>query len=132
MNNKQQINIQNRIIFGVIAVLALIRLIFIVKTGIYTQGMQNDVGTLDASRNGHLGYIYYLAYGGDVIHNDAAVNYQFYHPPLFYILSAVIMGAVYGPTKNVELAFDVIQEFNLVIAFLVSVYCCWKDHSAPG
>ena len=45
MNNKQQINIQNRIIFGVIAVLALIRLIFIVKTGIYTQGMQNDVGT---------------------------------------------------------------------------------------
>lgn len=123
MNNKQQINIQNRIIFGVIAVLALIRLIFIVKTGIYTQGMQNDVGTLDASRNGHLGYIYYLAYGGDVIHNDAAVNYQFYHPPLHYMIAALWLRIVMLFGMSLKMAGESLQFLTLAysIASLIFV-----------
>ena len=79
-----------------------------------------DVSDWSTVTIGNLGYIQYL-YQFRCL-PDFYIG-QFYHPPLFYILSAVIMGAVYGPTKDVELAFDVIQEFNLVVAFLVSVYC---------
>ncbi len=79
-----------------------------------------DVSDWNNITIGNLGYIQYL-YQFRTLPNF--YDGQFYHPPLFYILSAAIMGIVYGPTKNVELAFDVIQEFNLVVAFFVTLYC---------
>ena len=79
-----------------------------------------DVSDWNNITLGNLGYIQYL-YQFKALPDF--FDGQFYHPPLFYILSSVIMGIVYGPTGNVELAFDVIQEFNLVISFLVSLYC---------
>ena len=70
---------------------------------------------------GNLGYVQFL-YRVRALPNF--FDGQFYHPPFFYILSALIMGIVYGPTNDISLAFEWIQEFNLIIAFLVSLYSC--------
>lgn len=78
-----------------------------------------DVSDWNCVTLGHLGYIQFLYQFKELPY---FFDGQFYHPPFFYILSAVIMAIVYGLTMNIDLAFEWIQQFNLIIAFGVSVY----------
>lgn len=75
--------------------------------------------------DGHLGYIQYI-YQHRHLTDFSPVEYrsQYYHPPLFYILSAIIM-AFFDPMKNNNLAasFEAIQLFNMVVASLIPVIC---------
>ena len=75
--------------------------------------------------DGHLGYIQYI-YQHRHLTDFSPVEYrsQYYHPPLFYILSAVIM-SVFDPMKNNNLtaSFEAIQFFNMIIASLIPVAC---------
>ena len=84
---KEEFQKQQRIIMGMLIFYALLRLIYICSTNYLN--MQNDVGRLDDSRYGHLGYIYYLANGGSIIYNQPDYYIQFYHPPLHHMVSAV-------------------------------------------
>lgn len=85
---KQTESRQKKIFFVLWFLIVGVRLFFVLYTPISMPGMQNDLGKLDNSRQGHLGYIYYLAKGGSLIYNGAASYYQFYHPPLHHLLCA--------------------------------------------
>ena len=75
--------------------------------------------------DGHLGYIQYI-YQYRQLTDFSPVEYpsQYYHPPLFYILSAVIM-SVFDPIKNNNLtaSFEAIQFFNMITASVIPVVC---------
>lgn len=75
--------------------------------------------------DGHLGYIQYI-YQYKHLTDFSPVEYpsQYYHPPLFYILSAVIM-SIFDPMKNNNLSasFEAIQFFNMVTASAIPVIC---------
>lgn len=73
--------------------------------------------------DGHLGYIQYTyQYKHLTDFSPAEYRSQYYHPPLFYIISAVIMG-IFDPMKNNNLStsFEAIQLFNMVIAAMIPV-----------
>ena len=73
--------------------------------------------------DGHLGYIQYMyQYKHLTDFSPAEYRSQYYHPPLFYILSAFIMG-MFDPMKNNNLssAFEAIQLFNMLIAAMIPV-----------
>ena len=75
--------------------------------------------------DGHLGYIQYI-YQYRQLTDFSPVEYpsQYYHPPLFYIMSAVIM-SVFDPIKNNNLtaSFEAIQFFNMLTASVIPVVC---------
>lgn len=59
----------------------------------------NDVGRADINHNGHAAYILHLFYGRLPDNN----TYQFYHPPLFHLLSSItlhIVGIIKGVVKG--------------------------------
>lgn len=107
----------------------ILRLSLLLKVG-YAFLMQFDISAHDLwdvsdwhnVTLGNLGYIQYLYQ-----YKELPIYYggQFYHPPFFYALSALVMDVVYGMTGNVELAFEIIQILNSVVAFLVS-YACYR------
>lgn len=73
--------------------------------------------------DGHLGYIQYTyQYKHLTDFSPAEYRSQYYHPPLFYIVSALIMG-IFDPMKNNNLtaSFEAIQLFNMVIAAMIPV-----------
>lgn len=67
----------------------LLRLFYI----ILTQGhyFQNDIGALQEGNIGHLGYVYYIWDNGKLPDVDPMISYQFYHPPLHYIIAAAFL-----------------------------------------
>ena len=54
--------------------------------------LQNDLGSLAEGDNGHMGYIYYLCTEGRLPDANPVGNYQFYHPPLHHVISALLIG----------------------------------------
>lgn len=100
----------------------LLRIVFIAFTGIQEPGMQNDVGMLDDSCNGHLGYIYYLAEGGDLLHNGAGIHYQFYHPPLHYLICALWLKCMTLLGLPLQTAGETMQFITLSYSVAVLVF----------
>lgn len=100
----------------------LLRVIYIAVTTITERGMQNDIGLLDDSCYGHLGYIYYLANGGDLIHNGAGIHYQFYHPPLHYIICAVFLKMLTLLGVPLQTAGECLQVLPLFYSVMVLVF----------
>lgn len=65
----------------------LLKLVYVLYTGIGTR--QHDVHSFTDSTNGHAGYIRYLYTYGHLPDFDPRQEFQFYHPPLHHILSAL-------------------------------------------
>ena len=65
----------------------LLKLVYVLYTGIGT--LQHDVHSFTDSTNGHAGYIRYLYTYGHLPDFDPRQEFQFYHPPLHHILSAL-------------------------------------------
>ena len=64
----------------------LVKLYYVLKTSIYVR--QHDVDVF-GGETGHCGYIEYILYNHKLPDFDVSTRWQFYHPPLHHILSAV-------------------------------------------
>ena len=97
----------------------VLRLAYVYYTDDYQR--QHDVGFFDEGNNYHAGYIMYLVKNHHLLPTDPRDRWQFYHPPLHHIISAVILSVVdifvddYRPY-----APDVLQ---LVAAVYSSLFC---------
>lgn len=60
---------------------------------VMTQGhvMQNDIGALRAEDDGHMGYVYQIFTSGMIPMKNPMIRNQLYHPPLHYIVSAILL-----------------------------------------
>ncbi len=67
----------------------LIKLFYVVLTQAHI--VQNDLEALDAKSFGHLGYVYQIYTTGRLPEVNPVGHYQFYQPPLHYIISALCM-----------------------------------------
>ena len=67
----------------------LLKLLYVLYTGVGNR--QHDVHSFTDSTNGHAGYIRYLMENGHLPDFDPREQFQFYHPPLHHILSALWM-----------------------------------------
>ena len=76
----------------------------------------HDLGEL--SGNGHLGYIQYLYLNKSLPDTCAG---QFYHPPLFHIIGAVVL-AVHHVTVDYTVAFESLQLINMLFAVIGVIY----------
>jgi len=81
-------------------------------------GAMSDWKTIE---NGHLGYIQYIYQYRHLPDFSPEGMFQFYHPPFFYIVSAIVMGITMISTSNVIFAFDVIQVFVTLIAIYTTM-----------
>ncbi len=68
----------------------LLRLFYVVL--VQSHILQNDLGSLTADDTGHMGYIYYLYREGHLPDVNPVGHYQFYHPPLHHVISALLIG----------------------------------------
>lgn len=119
---------QKHVWFILFFVCMFIRVCYIVKSGIDEPGMQNDLGMLNGKCHGHLGYIYYLANGGGLIHNGAAIYYQFYHPPLHYMICAIWLKIVMSVGVPIQVAGESLQIlsciYSIATLFFVDKIVC--------
>ena len=76
----------------------------------------HDLGELSGS--GHLGYIQYL-YLNKSLPNTCVG--QFYHPPLFHIIGAIVL-AVHHVTEDYTAAFESLQLINMIFAEIGVIY----------
>jgi len=67
----------------------LIRLFYIVLTQAHL--IQNDIEALAEECRGHLGYVYHIFTTWRLADLNPIGNYQFYHPPLHYLISALCL-----------------------------------------
>ncbi len=82
---------------------------------------RHDLGAISdwkTIENGHLGYIQYIYQYKHLPDFSPEGMFQFYHPPFFYIVSAIVMGSILLFNSDVIFAFDVIQVF----VTLISIY----------
>lgn len=75
-------------IYVVMIVSALFRLYYMIATSVYD--MQHDVGT-PYDNYGHLGYIAYLIQNHQLPNFDVREAFQFWHPPLHHLTSAIFL-----------------------------------------
>lgn len=113
---------QKNILFIIACLCVLVRVCFVTFSGILEPGMQNDMGSLNENCFGHLGYIYYLANGGDVIHNGADIHYQFYHPPLHYMISAFWLKLAMSFGASLLAAAESIQILTCIYSVLTLLF----------
>lgn len=85
---------------------------------IHDLGFISDWKTIE---NGHLGYIQYIYQYKHLPDFSPEGMVQFYHPPFFYIVSAILMGITMMFETNVIFAFDVIQVFVTLIAIYTTM-----------
>lgn len=108
------------IILGIIVCGLLLRAFYI----ILTQGhyFQNDIGALQEGNLGHLGYIYYIWDNGKLPDVDPMISYQFYHPPLHYMISAVFLKifTIFG--GNIAQGDEALQFLSLFYSGVLLVY----------
>lgn len=64
---------------------------------IMTQGhlVQNDLGSLSDDNWGNLGYVYQILTTGKLPVQNPMTHYQFYHPPLHYVIAALCARVYY-------------------------------------
>ena len=87
----------------------------------------HDLGDLSDWQSityGHLGYIQYLYQYHHLPDFSPEFMGQYYHPPLFYIVGAIILQLFYHGTDNLNLinAFEMLQYVNMVFSVLISVF----------
>ncbi len=120
--------LENKTSYIILAVGALVRLIYVLGSSIYER--QYDIGQIDLSAGapvsgGHLGYIQYLSYYHQLPDVDPTTVYQFHHPPLHHMLCALWIELMKLFSDN----YSVIEESIQIIPFaasLVTLYAAYK------
>ena len=85
----------------------------------------HDLGDLSDWQSityGHLGYIQYLYQYHHLPDFSPEFMGQYYHPPLFYIVGAIILQLFYHGTDNLVNAFEMLQYVNMAFSVLISVF----------
>ena len=111
------------ILWGILTAGILLRLVYVLATPVI-QTRQYDLGSAvpeEGIFTGHLGYIFYLFTNKGLPDFDPREVYQFFHPPLHHILSALWMGVVSLFTDNRNLWIEWLQ----ALPFLYSVLILW-------
>lgn len=86
----------------------------------------HDLGTvLDGSdfNPGHLGYIRYLYQHRGLPDFSPIGNEQFYHPPFFHIIGAVVLALFYNG-NNLVSCFELLQYLTTAFSCITVVYAC--------
>ena len=99
----------------------LLRLYYILSTPVI-QSRQYDLGSAvpeEGIFTGHLGYIFYLFTQKGLPDFDPREVYQFFHPPLHHILSALWMGLVSLFTDNRNVWIEWLQVLPFVYSVLI-------------
>ena len=107
-------------IFWIIGCGLLLRAFYI----ILTQGhyFQNDIGALQEGNLGHLGYIYYIWDNGKLPDVDPMISYQFYHPPLHYIIAAIFLKVFTVFGGDIAQGDEALQFLSLFYSGVLLVY----------
>lgn len=98
----------------------ILKMIYVAQVSYYYS--PHDLGwfSVDGSlfSYGHLSYMQYL-----FLHRSLPDTYvgQFYHPPLFHIIGAVLL-AVHHVTDNYSVAFESIQMINMLFSTVGVIY----------
>ncbi|MBU5429787.1 glycosyltransferase family 39 protein [Kineothrix sp. MSJ-39] len=71
---------------------------------------------------GHLGYIQYLYQYQHLPDFSPEFMGQYYHPPLFYIIGAIVLRLFFYPTGDLTYAFEMLQYVNMAFSVLISVF----------
>lgn len=90
-----------------------------------------DVSDWNTITAGTLGYIQYLFQYRQL---PDFFDGQFYHPPLYFIISALVFGPAYALTGDEIAAFDVVQIVNMIFAFVTTIviYKIFKELNIKG
>lgn len=114
----------------------LLRLYYILATPVI-QSRQYDLGSAvpeEGIFTGHLGYIFYLFTHKGLPDLDPREVYQFFHPPLHHIVSALWMGVVSLFTDNRDLWVEWLQVlpflYSVLILFVIRQIC--KEFKLQG
>lgn len=126
MKNKAESDFKERfkkesVSMGILLMGILLRLYYILATPVI-QSRQYDLGSVDAEQGiftGHLGYIFYLFTKKGLPDFDPREVYQFFHPPLHHILSALWMGVVSLFTDNRKVWIEWLQVLPLLYSVLI-------------
>ena len=98
----------------------LMRLVYIMSFTI--NKMQHDVGSIEKMK-GHVGYIAYFLENRHLPDFDPTKVYQFYHPPLHHIISAVWVRLQTFIGISSESAFENVQILTLFYSVCCMVIC---------
>lgn len=71
---------------------------------------------------GHFGYIGYIFNTGKLPSGSPIGIWCFYNPPLFYIISALIMKIVVAIKDSVDIGFEILQFFSFAYTVIFNIY----------
>ena len=89
-----------------------------------TQGhyFQNDIGSFEEDNLGHLGYIYYIFSNNSLPDVVPQMSYQFYHPPFYYMISALVSKIYILCGGQIELVDEALQYASVAYSGIVLIY----------
>ncbi len=120
--------------FILLSMAVLLYISYVLYTVCYVR--QTDSGTLE-SESGHIGYIRYMYNNWFVLSDENPLDHwQFYHPPLYYMISAACMRIVSGLGFGYEVALESCQMVSLFSGLCILITSCrlfkalgLKDHA---
>lgn len=111
---KSEKNDKNGRIIAVVTILAIaVRTFYVLYTG--AEQRQHDMGEFDTDLglNYHAEYIEYLLENHRLMNEDIRLHWQFYHPPLQHIISAVFIAAYRKLAPGLADNWDALQALSL-------------------
>lgn len=108
------------LLWMILALGVLMRVGYMLYTPAYVRG--HDLGDISVDSDGHAAYILHLLQGEFPTNN----SYQFYHPPLFHILSAIAVGCykmLSGYTDPVQL-LEAAKNVSCAASIVTLFYAC--------
>ncbi len=100
---------------------AVLRIMYTTYTDGFTR--QHDVGSFEAMNDGHSGYILYLMNNHRLPDFDPRDHWQFYHPPLHHIISALTLTLISKLGLNIAtVGVKVLQFISTAWSLLFSVF----------
>lgn len=84
---------------------------------------QHDSRSFDSPENGgHFGYIGYIFSNNKLPSGSPIGIWCFYNPPLFYIISTIVMKVVVAIKDSVDIGFEVVQLFSFAYTVIFNIY----------
>ncbi len=117
---RSQHGISEKTIIYIIIWGILLRLFYVALTqGHY---FQNDIGSFEKDNLGHLGYIYYIFSNNSLPKVVPQMSYQFYHPPFYYMMSALFTKLFVFFGGQIEQADEFLQYVSVAYSGITLIY----------